>query len=604
FATWLADAKSAAPKWLIVEAESVKSDGGAKLIRQEDGSYLATDKNPSQDVYTFVVRTKQKRLTAVRLDVLSDPSLPGGGPGRADNGSFALSDFQLWAAAPGVKSPGAPLKLVTPKATFEQPGAPIAASIDDNKSTSWGVDPQFGKDQSASFEVETQVKSEPGMTLTFILKFEGQPHHNLGRLRLSISGADKPVALDGEQAPENQVEDVNQSLLTPPADRTARQQAALAAWYRAHDADWRELSRAVQDHLRRAPKPELTKVMVTTEGLPAIRLHTQGADFFDQTFFLKRGDLNQKVAPAEQGFLQVLMTSPQGETHWKSPPPQGWRTSYRRRALANWITDQQQGAGNLLARVIVNRLWQHHLGRGIVDTPSDFGGSGSKPTHPELLDYLAGRLIAGQWRLKPLHKLILTSAVYIQGAAIDTPRAAVDPENKLLWHFNRRRLEAETIRDAILATAGRLDETMFGPGTLDPAQRRRSIYYTVKRSQLVPSMMLFDAPDALGGLGQRAATVVAPQALAMLNNPQIQESARAFAGRLAARDDAAEARIRRGYLMALAREPDAEELSAARSFIEAQTGSYQAAGKTDAHATALTDFCQVLFSLSEFIYID
>src|SRR5262249_28234691 len=156
-------------------------------------------------------------------------------------------------------------------------------------------------------------------------------------------------------------------------------------------------------------------------------------------------------------------------------PPKGWRTSYQRLALADWVTDVDEGAGALLARVIVNRLWQHHMGRGIVATPSDFGTQGERPTHPELLDWLAGELIRNGWRLKPIHKLIMTSKAYMQSSANDPARAKIDRDNKLCWRFNRRRLEAEIVRDSMLSVSGLLDENMFGPGTLDESMKRRSI---------------------------------------------------------------------------------------------------------------------------------
>src|SRR5262249_42707684 len=159
------------------------------------------------------------------------------------------------------------------------------------------------------------------------------------------------------------------------------------------------------------PKPNLVKALISSEGVKAIRLHTQGGDYLEQTHFLKRGDPNQKEEVAPPGFLQVLMRSPEQEKHWQGSPPSGWHTSYRRGALAEWLTDVEAGAGALLARVIVNRLWQHHLGRGLVDTPSDFGYQGERPTHPELLDWLAAELIQSGWRLKHIHKLILMSAV-------------------------------------------------------------------------------------------------------------------------------------------------------------------------------------------------
>jgi mono/diheme cytochrome c family protein len=606
FETWLAkDAKPLAPQWLIVDLESTKSEGGATFAMQPDGSHLVSGKNAPQDIYTLVVQTKRKGITAVRLDALAHESLPKGGPGRAPNGNFALSDFQLWAAPLGAPGPGAPVKLGKPKATFEQAGMPIATVLDDNKKTAWAVDPQIGKDHAASFEIETPIDNAQGTTLTFILKFENNADHNLGRLRLSLSTSAKPVGLEGDQAPERQVDEINQALATPGAERNDAQHASLLTWYRGQDVDWQRLNGTVQEHLRKTPKPNLTKVMIASEGLPAIRFHTQGADFFEKTYYLKRGDLNQKIGEAQPSFLQVLMTVPEGEKRWQVAPPAGCRTSYRRRALANWITDPDGGAGHLLARVIVNRLWQHHLGSGIVATPSDFGSSGQRPSHPELLDFLADQLIRSGWRLKDAHKMIMTSAVYVQATGADSKRESIDLQNTMLWHHARQRLEAEVIRDAMLAVSGQLDEGMFGPGSLDESQRRRSIYFTIKRSQLVPSMMLFDAPDSLQGLGQRGSTIVAPQALAMLNSTQVQGYARAMGrGLLSKEGTTREQAINRGYLTALGRPADAEELAESTAFVARAAERYQAAGKGDAAELAMADFCQVLLGLNEFIYID
>jgi hypothetical protein len=346
--------------------------------------------------------------------------------------------------------------------------------------------------------------------------------------------------------------------------------------------------------------------MVASEGFPAIRLHTQGADFFDKTYFLKRGDLKQKQDEATQSFLQVLMRTDEGEKHWQAPPPANWRTSYRRRALANWLTDADQGAGNLLARVIVNRLWQHHFGRGIVATPSDFGAQGERPTHPELLDWLASELVARSWSLKEIHRLILTSAVYTQNADYDTARAAIDPGNVYQWRWTRRRLEGEAIRDSLRASSGTLERRMFGPGSLDEAQPRRSVYFTVKRSQLNPFMMLFDAPDSLQSMGNRASTTIAPQALAMLNSPQVRAAATALAARIGTETASrpSSAAIERAYVAIIGRPPTAEELRDATAFHDEQAHASRQAGDAYGNVAALVDLCQALYCLNEFLFVE
>jgi hypothetical protein len=393
------------------------------------------------------------------------------------------------------------------------------------------------------------------------------------------------------------------------AKLTTEQRTALFSWFKTTDADWQKLNAAVAEHAKTEPK--LPKVLVSSEGVPAVRLHTQGGDFLEKTHFLRRGDPNQKLGDATQSFLQVLMTGADGEKQWKMPPPAGWRTSYRRRALADWITDTQHGAGHLLARVIVNRLWHYHFGRGIVATPSDFGAQGTPPSHPELLDWLARELIRHEWRLKPIHKLILTSAAYQQGSAIDPAKAAIDRDNVYLWRWSPRRLEAEAIRDSLLAATGELDRTMYGPGTLDEAMKRRSIYLTVKRSKLIPMLQLFDAPDANQGIGRRATTTVAPQALLLMNSPIVREwavamSRKAATARESDREEVTPAEtLRRVFQMALARDPTDEELAQSTAFLDRQMQTYQAEGKhAQAAETSLADFCQTLLGLNELVYVE
>jgi hypothetical protein len=299
------------------------------------------------------------------------------------------------------------------------------------------------------------------------------------------------------------------------------------------------------------------------------------------------------------------MRDPEQEKRWQTPPPAGWRTSYRRRALAEWITDVDNGGGHLLARVIVNRLWQHHLGTGIVATPSDFGFQGDRPTHPELLDYLATELIEHGWSLKHVHKLIMTSAVYRESTKYDKQKAKVDERNRLYWRRAPRRLEAEAIHDSLLAVSGTLDLKQFGPGTLDPNMKRRSIYFFVKRSQLVPTMVLFDGPDALQGLEQRITTTIAPQSLLLLNSGQVRSCAESFAKRISPKEGLPlEDVVRSAYAHALGRQPKERELADAVAFLKEQAASYKASGKDNPQQLALTDFCQALLGLNEFIYID
>ncbi len=408
------------------------------------------------------------------------------------------------------------------------------------------------------------------------------------------------ASIDKQKSAENQGSTPRKSL----EKLAAKERSALSAWYRQHhDTEWKKLKAAVDRHLKEQPK--LTKVMFCTEGLKPMRHHTQGADFFEKTHFLFRGDPDQKREVVNQGFLQVLTRGSGGEDRWKVAPPANWRTSYRRRSLANWLTDVQEGAGHLLARVIANRIWQHHIGRGIVATPNNFGTQGERPTHPELLDWLAVELVQSGWRLSHLHKLIMESSVYMQSARHDTERERVDPLNQLSWRRSVRRLEAETIRDALLAVSGLLDTRRYGPGTLDENQERRSIYFTVKRSKLVPMMQLFDAPEALVSLGTRPTTTIAPQALMFMNNPNVRKYARGFARRLtAASRRSIEDAVTKAYLIAVARGPTPGELEDSVRFVREQSASYREKEPSECLELALTTFCQVLMSLNEFIYVE
>jgi len=610
FAAWEQTPEAAAVKsnpWRFLAVGEAKSKGDATLTRQDDSSVLASGTNAEFDTYTIEAALPPGKYTGIRLEALADPSLAKGGPGRAENGNFALTDFTV--ALKAKEGPNKPLALTNPQATFEQTpqGLLVKNTIDGDKKSGWAVDPQFGKDHAAVFELAEELSVNEPATLVFTLDFQNNKQHSLGRPRLSISSAARPLAVEmGGMLPE-----VAAALSTPAGERNPEQVAAALKFYRPFDGEWRKLHDAELGHAKNEPQPNLVKVMVCSEGVAPIRHHTQGADFFEQTFFLKRGDCDQKMGEAPQGFLQVLMTVPEREKHWQAASPAGSALSYRRTSLANWMTDPEHGAGHLLARVIVNRLWQHHFRRGIVVTPNDFGVQGTRPTHPELLDWLAQELIRNQWKLKPIHKLIMTSATYRQGTGDTDPKSkiqnpkSIDPDNIWLWRHEPQRLEAELIRDNMLAASGTLDRTQFGPGTLDEGHTRRSIYFMVKRSKLVPMMQLFDQPEPLVSVGGRPSTTIAPQALAILNSPHIRAYAQNFAQRLlpAYEKSPADA-VKQGYLTAIGRLPDEVETSSTVEFLAAQEQSYVAVGKADAKKLTLADFCQVLFGLNEFVYVE
>ena len=567
------------------------------MSKQDDGSILATGVNGMFDAYTITAVTKAESIASLRLEALADASMAKGGPGRAPNGNFALSDFRVTAVPLGnPKAKAIEVKLTNPRATFEQKGLPVAATIDDDPKSAWAIDPRFGKNHAAVYDLETPLKMKGGAKLTFVLKFNNNAGHQMGRVRFSAAiGAISKDLL----APSVPTE-ARTALAIAADKRTAAQKQAVIGWFAPQDAGWSKLDGERQSHLAMAPTPPIVKALIASENVKATRLHTQGEDFYPQTFFLRRGDSDNKEGVAEQSFLQVLMPDAEGQSRWIRKAPDGAKTPWRRRAFAEWMTDTKDGAGRLLARVIVNRLWQHHMGRGIVATPSDFGTRGEKPSHPELLDHLAGELIERGWSLKAMHRLILASNAYQQSSIIDEAKAKIDRENKFYWHYPARRLSAEVIRDTLLSVSGELDPKLFGPGTLSEDGKRRSIYFTVKRSKLMPMMVIFDAPEALGGVADRPTTTIAPQALHLMNNANMRRYAKSLAGRLGDASNL-EAAIDRGYRIALGRPADAEERADGAAFIALQMATYPAA---TARRQALVDWCHVLMCLNEFVYIE
>jgi hypothetical protein len=382
--------------------------------------------------------------------------------------------------------------------------------------------------------------------------------------------------------------------------------------------EWMALSAKLKAfaHLHPGPLPVSTGIADLSSESP-------------KTYILKGGAWENPTEEVQPGFLSIL--NPASTPVIK---PASLNSTGRRTALARLLTDPENP---LTARVFVNRIWQHHFHQGIAATPSDFGFKGERPTHPELLDWLATQFVKQNWNIKSLHKLIMLSATYQQSSAFGAEPARVDPDNKLLWRYPRQRLEAEVIRDAALAVSGLLNRRMGGPSIFpelpegmqpygswkvsEPEERnRRSIYVFVRRNMRYPMFETFDMPDTHETCPRRNSTTSPLQALTMLNNKVTLEWAQAFAGRVLQTAGANRDRqVETAYRLAYGRTPRASELRLATKFFDDHTTiiaerasndeplalpSLLSLNVSDADAATLVDFCHMLLNSNEFVYLN
>ena len=602
-------AKSLNDPWRNLRGE-LESSAASQFKLQTDGSYLAIGDAPNQDKITFTAALPAGQWTALRIEALADPTLPRQGPGRADNGNFALGNLTVEHLAKDQE----PTKLVLeqPQATHQQnaDSLSIAASIDADLVSGWAIDGQIGKSQAAVFRIANAISTVESDRLRMTLLFHHpNAKHAMGRMRFSISKAPSPpIEVGGDAPPADVLEAIAQIAEKLPMTKELPSSDAwktVLAWYKTVDPQWSQLNSKLTKLERDGPALRRTNVLVTTEGEPHVPHHADGRGyphFYPETHLLRRGDVDQKVSVVSPGFPKVFLKdlNAPAELTWADSTKSNSKSSYRRAALAKWLTDTTDGTGALVARVIVNRLWQHHFGRGLVATPNDFGSTGQKPTHPELLDWMAQELIDQGWKLKALHRHLMTSQTYMQtNRRPEDPRLKSDPDNLLWWHRPPRRLEAESIRDSMLVVSGLLDRTMYGPGTLDPNMKRRSIYFFIKRSQLIPMMMLFDWPEPLVSIGQRQTTTIAPQALAFMNNPIARAAAEALSNQISDVQQIDEV-----FLKVLSRSPTDAERQAAFRFIAQAQKTRQEQNVPQPEKMAIADFCQILLCANEFIYVD
>jgi Protein of unknown function (DUF1553)/Protein of unknown function (DUF1549)/Planctomycete cytochrome C len=398
-------------------------------------------------------------------------------------------------------------------------------------------------------------------------------------------------------------------------DREQFRQATAARFakdVKLQDEEIEALLSPEESKARKGLQEEIKKINQTrSQPLPAAMGITDKA-MPEQAFLLRRGDITQKDEAVGPGLPAVLA----GEADIS--------VTDRRKQLAEWIASP---VNPLTARVAANRIWQYHFGQGIVRTPSDFGATGDRPSHPELLDWLAAEFVSRGWSWKAMHRLILTSGTYRQSSRFDTRAASRDHENRLLWRMNPRRVEAEVLRDSILAVSGKLNLEMGGPGiypridssvistgsrprwpldvTEGPKEWRRSVYIFIKRSVLLPLIEVFDCPATTVSSPTRSVSTVAPQALAMLNNESTLEQASHFARRIELEAGAERrAQIARAFKYALSRGASPTEVNWALKFLKDQSGGYTQRRHEHPEAAALRDFCHAMLNLNEFLYVD
>ena len=390
-----------------------------------------------------------------------------------------------------------------------------------------------------------------------------------------------------------------------------------------HAAEWKaEIATAAPEERRQqiaAHEQVIKTLRQETPDLPRGYFLFENSSTPPATFLLLSGRASNP-GPQMQPAVPVVLT--QSQPTFSS---HGMASSGRRLAFAEWVVDP----GNpLTARVIVNRVWQHHFGEGLVATPSDFGHIGARPTHPELLDWLADWFVHdAQWSLKKLHRLIMTSRTYRTTSASEPRQREIDPENKLLSRFPHQRLDVETIRDSMLATSGKLNPEMYGPAVFlpipasvieahtdkeaawhpspEPAIYRRTIYAYVKRTLLVPLLEVLDLCDTTNSTEKRSITSIAPQALTLYNGDFVNRQAAFFADRIIKEVGSDPgSRIERAYRLALGRVPTSNELTSLIQFLKNEAQTRSSESNSDPQRSALIQMCRVILNLNEFVYVE
>ena len=584
-----------ANSWAVLTSQSADCLEGSTLEQQTDGSFLASGTRPDRDTYVIRGGSYRPEITGLRLEVLADGTLPQHGPGRQDNGNLHLSEIEIEIGT------GNRVAIARATSDFDQKDWGVSRAIDGNETTAWGIFPQVGKSHVAVFEFKETVKLSAETTITVRLKQLHGGGHLIGRPRLSITSDKTPLDILSLPA------EIESILSRAKEIRTEEQRLTLALHF--------ERQRVARE-LATLPKPSLVYAAAADFEPDGGLKPFPGPRSIHR---LDRGDIRNPMEESTAGTLTCIASLP-GRFSLVEPMPE----SARRAALAQWIVHNDNP---LTWRSIVNRVWLQHFGRGIVDTPNDFGQLGSKPTHPELLDWLSIRLRDSGQSLKALHRLIVTSETYRQVSSTSesqnfsgpnvqpSPRkdAArnVDADNQFLWHMHRTRLDAECVRDAMLMTSGQLDLRMGGPSDrqfdLKPGRHvtpiidygqfnrdgqsasRRSVYRFLFRTLPDPFMEALDCPAGDQIMPTRANSVTVQQVLAMWNDLLVLRQSEHLAKRLTAEATNNPSRVELAFQLALGRSPKTTELERFVVY-------------TEKHG--LANFCRLLYNTNAFIFID
>ena len=582
--SWEERMRALAGDWKVLDGTDVFGTSGVRFEKLRDGSFIPRGDNPTTVAYYFNARTSLKGITGLRLELLTDPTLPRTGPGRATQGTALLSEFVVEAAPSGQPDKLQPVVITGASADFETPDRPIRLAYDGVEKTSWGTDAgpgQRNQDRRAVFSLQGPLVADEGGTILRVTmhqkefggsageRFEAQ---NIGRFRISVTTAPEPRA---DPLPTT----VRRLLEIPAAERSAAQRRAIFSVYRTTVPAWESANLAVTQQLRQWPYATTTLV---------VSPHPVGRE----TRIFKRGDWKRQGEVVTPGTPEFLHPFPAGAPR-------------NRLGLATWLADVKNP---LTPRVIVNRIWQSYFGEGLVTTPEDFGTRCETPIHQSLLDWLAVEFRDGSkgnpvWSLKNVHRQIVLSATYRQSSQLTPRMEEIDPNNRLLARMPRLRVEAETIRDLTLAASGLLSRKIGGPPVFPPIpdgalavsfrsrsvwetskgedRYRRGLYTFWKRSVPYPSMSVFDAPSADVACTRRARSNSPLQALTTLNDATFVEAAQALALRIWRQGGADDrARLRYGFRLCTGRLPDEFELARLLALLEKQRGRF--AGETAA----------------------